>query len=789
MKPAADSSSAARRRASLPGPRAVALLLTLYAAVQTWIFAKEFPPGDGRTTLGLLLTAVALTAVATLRWPQPWLAALGMALAGAHVGMFCRALERFSLPLGVQNAAAGALLVAAATALAAALLLMRLARGGQALALALSLAGAAWTANAVWSARRPDLVGEPPRLPFRREGLQCAPHEIAEFGLRNRPNHTFRFVYPSNPRGYFHTSPVLAPLDAVRWDVLTSGGARAELKRPSDASGVARIEIHERTGDLGWPISATVGKLPILGGQRYELTLRARADAVRPARLMLNPTRPPFRSLGLERNLELTPEWQDVRQEFRALRDEPEAMLVLELGAADPAVEIAAAGLTPLDGQLDMSQWKSRVADDARAAIEPYTSQTRVITLRVSHAAPKRPGAVRIWQRGLTLSQEATYRLEFWARSDRPREILVSMHRPPDVLDSLGLQRSVSLETGWQAYQLPFTATESCFDGELQFMCGQQAGAVEISEAAILADDPAHRVVPVRYFVDCRCNSLGYRDHERAVEAADGVFRIVCLGDSFTFGAGVHEADRFTNLLEPLLNESIAEHGAAPSDGKSPPRYEVLNFGHSGYNTMQERLSYEHEAAQFRPRLALVIMVDNDDIPWRLESQLPAHQPPSHLERLFAPLGAQRKRQQARANRRFDVCVEELKLLKQRCDADGVRLAAVIFPNKRGPTWEELSRTMAAAAPTLGIPLLDLHAALFPKFEDKELWVHPDDAHPNEIAHRAAADAMANFLRQQGLLAVSADEPPAAAPIQPASSPQSESPPQLNPNSSPAESP
>ena len=50
-----------------------------------------------------------------------------------------------------------------------------------------------------------------------------------------------------------------------------------------------------------------------------------------------------------------------------------------------------------------------------------------------------------------------------------------------------------------------------------------------------------------------------------------------------------------------------------------------------------------------------------------------------------------------------------------------------------------------------GVPLLDLRP-IYQDFSGPELWVHESDQHPNELAHRMAAEAVHAQLRDQGIL-------------------------------------
>ena len=101
-----------------------------------------------------------------------------------------------------------------------------------------------------------------------------------------------------------------------------------------------------------------------------------------------------------------------------------------------------------------------------------------------------------------------------------------------------------------------------------------------------------------------KINSVGMRDHEYPLVKGNRIFRIVCLGDSVTFGAGVELGQVYPKVLEKLLNTKSDEI-----------RYEVLNFGVGGYNTAQEAVALKEKALQYRPDLVLVGFNLNDGSP------------------------------------------------------------------------------------------------------------------------------------------------------------------------------
>lgn len=82
----------------------------------------------------------------------------------------------------------------------------------------------------------------------------------------------------------------------------------------------------------------------------------------------------------------------------------------------------------------------------------------------------------------------------------------------------------------------------------------------------------------------------------------EGVFRIVTLGDSFTFGAYVDTEANWTELLEDRLNTNHT----CPAVGK----YEVINLGMDGYDTAYAVERYIRRGRKYGPDLMIMLVTD-----------------------------------------------------------------------------------------------------------------------------------------------------------------------------------
>ena len=253
-----------------------------------------------------------------------------------------------------------------------------------------------------------------------------------------------------------------------------------------------------------------------------------------------------------------------------------------------------------------------------------------------------------------------------------------------------------------------------------------------------------------------RINSLGFRGPETTVAKPPGTFRIVGLGDSFTFGEGVRQEDTFLAVLQ-------AELGAGT---------EVLNFGVLGYDTEAEVNLLRFEALRFEPDLVVLCLFMNDagggsqhdvfsprDEPdpgwWRRHVEL--------VDVLATRAERSRRGEELMENyrRSFEPraegwveCKHALRRAAKLAAEHDFELVLAIHP----VLWRLDEHPLAAAhaevasfGRKLGLSVLDLHGALA-GYEGPELWVNPANQHPSELAHALVGRALAGFLHQAGHL-------------------------------------
>jgi hypothetical protein len=263
-----------------------------------------------------------------------------------------------------------------------------------------------------------------------------------------------------------------------------------------------------------------------------------------------------------------------------------------------------------------------------------------------------------------------------------------------------------------------------------------------------------------------RLNHLRFREGEFAMQKPPGIYRIAVLGDSFTFGQGISEEDRFSNRLEVALNDSDRA-------------FEVLNFGRRGAETVDQIRMLEDTVFSVEPDFILLQWYVND-VEGEDKSMRPAARPliPSGelgkwLHRnsvLYFMVNEQWAALQIDLgwtatytdymHTRFGdpdgldarAAASAFSKLIALCRERGVALGIVLFPHMRGiamPTYpfDFLHERVLAQCRREGVDCLDLRAVMAHASRRGPLDVNRFDSHPNALANRIAAE---EILRRFG---------------------------------------
>ncbi len=387
--------------------------------------------------------------------------------------------------------------------------------------------------------------------------------------------------------------------------------------------------------------------------------------------------------------------------------------------------------------------WLLETHEGGKARMELFSKQPVSSRVTIEHAGQRR-WQVQLQQAPFRLERKIPYSLSFRARSEVQRTIACAVSQNHAPWQDLGLYREFEVGRDWQRLEFPFVARADDESARIHFDLGGSAGNVEISDV-ILRRTGSEIVRPdltPEYVVRYRFNSLGCRGHDYSIPRPANTFRILALGDSYCLGTGVHEQDTVTARLEESLNR-ISTAGIS---------YEVINCAVSGYATREERIAYELFYSKYTPQLVLLMLVFNDDRSWLEEKDDGSILPPDRFERLSTTWTLLKVARTGKRNPDYSRTVRELLSLNEACQRNGSRLVVVFFRNSFHYMWNQLYRAVVDGTKGVDVPLFDLGPALLETHSVEDLSVHPYDGHPNDVAHRIAADELRHFLETNGFL-------------------------------------
>jgi len=261
------------------------------------------------------------------------------------------------------------------------------------------------------------------------------------------------------------------------------------------------------------------------------------------------------------------------------------------------------------------------------------------------------------------------------------------------------------------------------------------------------------------YGLHYQASVQGYRlpdDRSQAVISEKSFQKsLLVLGDSFTFGRGVKYNDIYSTKLFEMLRKNC--YG-----------YFVKNCGRVGADIWDIREIYLHETASQKYPLVVYGFVLNDfglsmsvsgsdfiDINNGGNRWMPIREVSKIVNLVMFCIEKYRLSQitkqaylDAFRGERFREGTELLLEINQRIKSDGGVLVVVIFPllyDFDNYPFKEIHEKMISVCTKANIPVLDL-LPIYSRYHDSDLWANPTDQHPNEIAHRIAAENLYNFL-------------------------------------------
>lgn len=361
-------------------------------------------------------------------------------------------------------------------------------------------------------------------------------------------------------------------------------------------------------------------------------------------------------------------------------------------------------------------------------------------------------------------------------------EILETMSKPQASIIEPAVRRRRAIGINVILLILSSSVGLALTEGLLVFLVPPPIVWLDPQESYYFDPTIGHRLVPRQHSYTHSfpvvTNSYGLRDHEFSAVPGSGVVRILCLGDSLTFGDGVAAEDTYAKQLEARLGR------------EDKIKYEVINAGVPSYDTWQEVAYFEKWGGKLKPNTVVIGFYANDVVPKPERIEVPLtgdgtlrrqgfggvlpdfvvhllkrsrlllflRDRVGKISNLISP-SVQILHQQSllegtennfteRGWEEVDASLKKMVILKKE---QGFDLLLVIFPMaeqllREYPRAQYQARVEAIAS-KYGIPSIDLLDSFKQEFKGFGSMFIEWDGHPGPNAYRIAAEEIARFIR------------------------------------------
>lgn len=240
-------------------------------------------------------------------------------------------------------------------------------------------------------------------------------------------------------------------------------------------------------------------------------------------------------------------------------------------------------------------------------------------------------------------------------------------------------------------------------------------------------------------------NSMGFRDREYSQQPDDETIRTIILGSSFAVGAGVADKEVFDVHLEEEMNKF--NHGS---------QYEFINAGCSTYDLIDCLVRYDKDSiSTLSPDYVFFISHGIDkqkniiDLARITRKKLPL--PYGYLDEIVQEAGISDAMGEASIINKLKpfaqrIVEESYQLLYNKCSNEGIIPVWIYWPTIGvRPTMDLDVNEINQVVERIGYRTINLKS-VYDNHPPSELYVSPDDRHPNAEGHRLFAKALRDTL-------------------------------------------
>ena len=208
-----------------------------------------------------------------------------------------------------------------------------------------------------------------------------------------------------------------------------------------------------------------------------------------------------------------------------------------------------------------------------------------------------------------------------------------------------------------------------------------------------------------------------------------GIYRILCVGDSLTYGHGVHLDETLPRKLEESLNSALWSK-----------RVEVLNESNCGFSFFDEKASIDVRGKYHEPDLLIVILCSNDTELNHSEEEYTVH-----LKKNWDAKGSI-----------FPYFKHSFMDFCKNSSSGNHKTVVVYYDLTNSVEEKKYSSQLSELCSSNGMKFIDL-SSIFIDMDLESLTVSKFDRHPSALAHRISSKEIARVLLEDGLIRDSAE--------------------------------